>query len=531
MSNESSSPGVYTNEYDESQLAVTPSTSTGVIVGEFIEGPVGERTLITSESQLIATFGKPDVSLGYACHSALAYLGEGDQLYVTRVAPNALYGGLTIGWDGRFNTSESWSAGLAEPALVPFAASSLFAVYAINPGDWNGDMYLRIYPDTADTTSGAYFYVEVYMKNTALPVEKHRVSLQYVLDGFGTQRNIAEYINRNSNYIQVVQNYAQADFVATPLKKFINTYDAGGDATKLGITVAGGQNGARPTVSDLINAWSLYEDPEVIDISILINSGYTNVDYQLAMIELCESRKDCVAILDAPSDQQEASKAIAFRRSTLQTDTTYAALYAPDVLVADKYNDRRLYLPISGFVAAVYALTDRDYTYYFAPAGMTRGDLSVAGVRQVYDQGMRDALYSSQVNAVRVFSGGGIKVWGADTLQVVASSLSNMSVRRLMITIEKSLSEVMLYAVFDPNDVILRSRLESQANRFLQPIMDARGLYYFKVVCDDTNNPDSVVAAGDLNVDIYVDPTLPVKRIHFTAVVNATGVRVTASNL
>ena len=206
-------------------------------------------------------------------------------------------------------------------------------------------------------------------------------------------------------------------------------------------------------------------------------------------------------------------------------------MYSPDLYVADKFNDIRLYLPPSGFVAAAYARTDRDFESWFAPAGMVRGALNVAGVYKVYDQGKRDALYSSQVNAIRVIEGAGIKIWGADTLQVMPSALSNMSVRRLMIVIEKTLSNALIYSVFDPNDDLLRTRLKSMCERFLQTIQDARGLYSFGVVCDETNNPAASIANGDLNVDIYVDPVLPAKRVMFTAIINRTGVHVTGGNL
>ncbi len=121
--------------------------------------------------------------------------------------------------------------------------------------------------------------------------------------------------------------------------------------------------------------------------------------------------------------------------------------------------------------------------------------------------------------------GSGIRIWGADTLQTMASSLSNVSVRRLMMFIEKSLSQAALYSVFDPNDQVLRNKLTEICGRFLQPIKDAEGVYDYGAQCDDENNPPEVTAAGDLNLDIYIDPVLPAKRIHLTAIVNKTGAR------
>lgn len=525
MLDDSQSPGYYATEIDESQGATTPNTSIGAIVGEFPQGPVNERTLITSEAQFVSVFGRPDFNYGYYAHSAIAFLAEADQLYVTRVAPSAVFGGCTISFDGKFNTSTPWTVGEADPTIHDFGASDLFIVYPIYPGLTG--YYIRVYPDTMGSDP-SYFYVDVYQtgRNTAL--ESHRVNLQHIQDGYGKQRNVQEYINRNSDYVRVVQNVAASAFVATPTKSFINSLDAGGSSSVLGINLSGGSNGARATNSDLINAWDLYADPEYVSVSILLNAGNTNVDYQHKMIELAEERTDCFAILDVPDESKTASKAVDWRRNTLASDSTYAGCYTPWLLAADKYNDVRDYFPPSGFVGARFVATDRDYASYWAPAGKTRGKLPVDGAHQVYDKGMRDALYASQVNAIRVYNGEGIIVMGADTLQVVQSALSNISVRRLMILIEQSLASVLEYSVFDPNDTVLRSRLESQCKDVLQPIQDGRGLYYWHAQCDDNNNPASAIASGDLFVDIYVDPALPVKRIHFTAIVNRTGVTVTA---
>jgi len=262
---------------------------------------------------------------------------------------------------------------------------------------------------------------------------------------------------------------------------------------------------------------------------MFINSGITDPSFQMALDDLCQARMDCIAILDAPSDMQALQDVISFRRDTLHLDSSYSALYTPDVYVADKYNDIRLYTPVSGMIAACYARTDRDFRQWFAPAGMIRGDLVVAGVRKVYDQGMRDALYDSQVNAIRVIEGAGIKVWGADTLQVMPSALSNINVRRLMIVIEKTIANSLLYSVFDPNDQLLRSRIQMNCRKFLQQIKDGEGLYAFDAICDDTNNLPDTIAAGDMIVDLWCDPTLPAKRIYFNAIINKTGVRVTGA--
>lgn len=509
------SAGVYTREEDRSLRAANAPTSIGAIVGESLKGPVGVPTLITDTTKFTDLFGKPDPTVSFMHYAALAFLEESNRLYVTRVAPQSTFGGLTVSVANQMNTSVSWNAGQEDPTIFAFAPEDLFIIYGANQGEWTSDIRVDIYPNTksADNT----FFVDVYLTNVNRPVERHLVHMNYRLNGYGTQINIEEFINKHSNYIQVVQNRLNPAFVQTPDKQFINALNS--------VAVAGGTNGIKATPGDIILAWDGYLDPEQLDVNILINGGYTHVAIQAEMDQICQSRMDCIAVLDVPAEEQALANAIAFRRNDLQLDTSYSALYSPDYLILDKYNDRRLYVPPSGFVAAAYARTDTEFDTWFAPAGTNRGRLDVQGVRFDYNQGDRDALVDNQVNPTRVIPGVGIRIWGADTLQSMASALSNVSVRRLMLFLEKSLSTAALYAVFDPNDPILRSQLTEICERFLKPIRAARGLYGFDVICDDTNNTPEIVANGDLMLDVYLDPTLPAKRIHLTAIVNKTGAR------
>lgn len=514
-----SSAGVYVREIDQSQHVVGASSSIGVIVGETLRGPVMERTLVTGIKQFIETFGKPNAKISFMNHCALAFLNEGSQLWVTRVAPEALYGGARVYMDNNLSMGSSWSSGIDNPDTYVFAPNELFMVYGANQGEWTSDISVHLYPNTIANDNT--FYVEVYTANVAQPVERHLVSLDFALDGYGVQLNIENHINKRSRYIRVKQNYENLDYVATPDRAFINSIVV--------VPIVGGTNGRKATTGEIIQAWDLYENPEEVDINILINGGYSIPAIQLRMAQLAESRKDCMAILDMPPLEQRMQDAINYRRNELNLDSSYAALYSPDYLILDQYNDIRLYVPPSGHVAAAYAYTDNNFELWFAPAGMNRGNLNVEGVREVYNQGDRDALYDNQINATRVIRGAGIKIWAADTLQVTASALSNVNVRRLMIYLEKSLSLAALHSVFDPNDAILRAQLTELCERFLRPIQSARGVYDFGVVCDESNNKPETIAAGDLILDVYVDPVIPAKRIYFNAVITKTGARVTSS--
>lgn len=79
------SPGVYTVENDLSAYVSDLSATIVGMVGTAPIGPTNTPTLITSSSSFVSTFGNldPNHYLGYA---ALAYLKQGNSLWVTRVA-------------------------------------------------------------------------------------------------------------------------------------------------------------------------------------------------------------------------------------------------------------------------------------------------------------------------------------------------------------------------------------------------------------------------------------------------------------
>jgi phage tail sheath protein FI len=536
MSNPHSSAGVYTKELDLSQRVAAASTSIGAIVGASNKGPIMERTLITSIRNFIETFGEPDPSVSYMHFSALTFLEESTRLYVTRVAKqDSLTAGAYVTVDDinavtpivkitNFDDGTNKPLGKWDPFNTlsfptfgtPGVENILGFFCASNPGEWNNSIFIQIRPSNktgvALPDDPYEFYVDVYIDYKGprqQPNESFLVSRDYRTNGFGRQMNIEDVINTQSTLIRYVANVN-----AAPLVKILASTSEFLD---------GADNGTLPTSGLIRQGWDLYRDPERVDVNILINGGYTDTDVQMEMDDIARYRMDAICVLDTPSDLQKVAQAMNYMKNTLNLDSTYSAMYSPDLLVYDTYSDRNLYVPPSGFVAACYAKTDNDYASWFAPAGMVRGNLNVRGVRHVYNQTDRDALDSVHINPMRSIPGKGYKIWGADTMQNQASALSNVNVRRLLNFLEKSISVASLHSVFNPNDTILWAQLVEMCERFLKPIKEARGLYWFHVECSSSNNTPESQANGDTILDIYVDPVLPAKRIHLNAIVNKTG--------
>lgn len=84
------SPGVYTIEKDISDYTPSINTSIVGIVGFASKGPTNKATLITSQNQLINTFGPPSESItGQGLEGALEILEQTNSLYFIRAANEA----------------------------------------------------------------------------------------------------------------------------------------------------------------------------------------------------------------------------------------------------------------------------------------------------------------------------------------------------------------------------------------------------------------------------------------------------------
>ena len=93
------SPGVHVREIDLTNVVPAVATSIGAIAGAFEKGPVGSVTTITSEEQLVQTFGKPQNTGNQfeTFFSASNFLQYADNLKVVRAESSILNAGANSG--------------------------------------------------------------------------------------------------------------------------------------------------------------------------------------------------------------------------------------------------------------------------------------------------------------------------------------------------------------------------------------------------------------------------------------------------
>jgi len=243
----------------------------------------------------------------------------------------------------------------------------------------------------------------------------------------------------------------------------------------------------------------------------LINQFPSHSSVISTIITNTQERGDNIYILDLVDYADTETGVIT---EALKRDTSYAASYWPWCQISDPATGKNVWVPASTMIAGVYAFNDRVSEPWFAPAGINRGGLStVIRVEQKLNQASRDNLYQNKVNPIATFPGQGIVVYGQKTLQLKASALDRVNVRRLLISLKSYISQVANTWVFEQNTAATRNIFLSQVNPYLASVQQRQGLYAFKVVMDDSNNSPDVIDRNQLVGQIYLQPTKTVEFI------------------
>jgi uncharacterized protein len=106
-------------------------------------------------------------------------------------------------------------------------------------------------------------------------------------------------------------------------------------------------------------------------------------------------------------------------------------------------------------MAGVYASVDNARGVWKAPANVSLNYVKSTQVRITEDDQMDmniDVIDGKSINAIRAFTGQGIKVWGARTLDGNDNEWKYINVRRFFNMVEESVKKSTNWAVFEAND-------------------------------------------------------------------------------
>lgn len=294
------------------------------------------------------------------------------------------------------------------------------------------------------------------------------------------------------------------------------------------------------TVYSMASGLSAFDDTNYVSSVDSLYDDWKAVTQELKTFAE-DTRKDCVAIIDAPrpifvsgkdtkviNDPDPNKNFTTNILNPLKTffsgyESNYMATYGNWAKVADVFSGRNVWVPFSGFAAAIFAKNDATAYPWSAPAGLNRGTFSVTDIAFNPNQKQRDRLYEISVNPVVFFSTDGFTVMGQKTLQTRPTAFDRINVRRLFLTLERATQRALKYFVFEPNTEFTRTRLKNTISPIFDFAKNTEGLYDYLIVCDSRNNTPQTIDENKLVVDIYLKPVRTAEFLLVNFVATRTG--------
>jgi hypothetical protein len=288
------------------------------------------------------------------------------------------------------------------------------------------------------------------------------------------------------------------------------------------------------TLANMATAYNKFAKTEQVDISLILTGksqyGVTGEGLANYLIDnIAEVRKDCIVLLSpnletVVNNSGDVPASIVNFRNALH-NSSYAVMDSGYKYMYDKYNDTYHWVPLNGDVAGTIVRTDNVRDPWFSPAGFNRGQIkNVVKLAINPSKSDRDTLYKSDVNPVVNFPGEGVVLYGDKTLLGKPSAFDRINVRRLFIVLEKAISTSAKFTLFEFNDEFTRATFRNLVEPYLRDIKGRRGIYDFKVVCDDTNNTPERIDRNEFWGDIYIKPARSINFIQLNFVAVRTGV-------
>lgn len=474
-------PGVYVQETLNPVAPVVgpSSTSVGAFVGANDRGPT-TPTLVTSWGQYQNLFGSWNTNTNNNLPLAvfMYFANGGNQAYVLRV-PGSGAAAATRSFNDQAETPQ--------PTLK---------VSAKNVGSWGNSLNVSI---TQNSLTG-YFDLTVYNGgNTAGYIVEQWP--QITMNASDT-RYAVNVVNNNSNYITLT------DLAST------TTAPANNPSTVSNQALSSGSDGSAVTGSAIVSyAFGSPSPFDTISNSLDLNvPGYTDATTINAAISYATGRGDVFVVIDGINDTAANQLTLA----ASYTSTSQAAVYYPQITIADPTVGAGApagltkIIGAGGALVGLFAQTDASRGVFKAPAGYnTRiaGAISVPSLSNADLDSLNTA--AAAVNAIRYIPGAGIVVFGSRTIKPGYVD-RYVPVRRTLIYLEKSLKDLTRPAVFEPNDSRLQARVSATVSTFLRSFWTQGGLSgdtasnAFFVVCDSTNNTQSSIDQGYLNIQVGV---------------------------
>ena len=202
----------------------------------------------------------------------------------------------------------------------------------------------------------------------------------------------------------------------------------------------------------------------------------------------------------------------------------YLGLYYPHGMTND-LSGNQIVVPASHAVLRTFLYSDQVSYPWFAPAGVNRGlitNMSNIGylgtngqfIHNGVSQGLRDALFSLNINPLTQLPGTGLVVFGQNTRSGSNTARDRINVVRLENYLRTVFNSIANGYLFEPNDSVTRKSISNQIQSTLNNILAHRGIYDYLVICDTSNNTAATISNNQLYVDVAIEPMRDVEFIY-----------------
>lgn len=571
------SPGVRITEKDLTTIIPAVATTPAGMVIHSQWGPANYRVIVTNENDMYLLFGPPNNNTFQYFFTASNFLQYGNNLSVVRGISGAL--NSVAG-----NTGNAQGVVIENPDkyeflnTTPFSGVTSGAFFAAKyPGDFGNSLRIEICDGTAAFNvwglSGQFsaaptisqYLAGLGVTNTNDEMHVAIIDQEGVFSGVkesiletyeglskatdarksdGSSNFYRTVIAQNSKYVYPLNNIQGINVKrasdpgtfglinATASQPGFSSQFAAGSTAGLYLgKFNGGVVDTAVSQSQIASLYNFYYgDPDTTEVSLLLGGPLTG-SAAATVGEVAKSRKDCVAFFSAPNfnpssatvDTDSYNRAIELRNAI--GNNSYAFIDSSYKYMYDRYNDINRWVPLNGDIAGLCARTDEVADPWFSPAGFNRGNIrNVIKLGWNPNQTYRDMIYPKGINPVVTFPGEGTVLYGDKTAQTRPSAFDRINVRRLFIILEKAIAIASKYQLFEFNDAFTRSMFVSMVEPYLRDVQARRGIFDFKVICDDTNNPPEIVDSNRFVADIYIKPARSINFISLNFIATRTGV-------
>lgn len=495
---------------------VTALNALGETLPSTPEVTVTANATLTSSSGVTVTWTPVIGATGYSIYRRTLPTGYGEGDYGGGIYGGALEVALKLTSVSGQATSSFLDDGSYTPmGDLPTANTTgqpvpILKLSCISVGAWGNKLYVEI----SDSISGNGRFNVILRKDGTADANIVEQFVDLSMDPTDNRYAIA-MINSTtlgSKYVtaQFVGTWTVWDATKTPQVQPATPLSGGSDGTTTSGTLA----------SNLLTATqrlATYE--QNVDLNI---AGVSDTAVLNPIMAWTATKDNLFMVIDVPpavvgTDGATVSEAATVAEyinmvsgSNKLTPTADAAVYGPWLKMPDPLSavqGATRTLPPGGSVLGRYSQTDALTGVEKAPAGVDIPLQRTVGVELAFQNANLDTLNTNQVNIIRNVPGYGYCIMGARTL------LSNMpnryvSIERTLMNIRQSLRLNTIFAVFDDNTPALWARLSAVVSQYLQGIWQqgmlsgATAEEAFFVLCDETNNTATTIAAGEVHIQV-----------------------------